>query len=161
MEKPLTGRVAFITGSGRGLGRAIAETLAQRGADIVIHGSSDATASKYGEATSLAAVAEAVASHGTRTIAVTGDISKEDVVRRMVEQAGVRVNAVSPGPTTSARFLATRVTDPEMMKPGASLVRYGVPSEVADVVAFLAGDESRFVSGQVIRVDGGLGPYPA
>jgi len=268
MENTLAGKVAFITGSGRGLGRAIAETLAQRGANVVIHGSSDSSASRYGEAPNLAAVAEAVASHGTRTIAVTGDISKEDAVRRMVEQAesalgpvsilvnnaggdigaagnkpnpnnaleismddvralidrnyigtmlmcraicpgmaarqsgsvinlasimahqgcspetvygdvkaavihytrslalemrpnGVRVNAVSPGPTTSARFLATRVTDPEMMQHGPSLVRYGVPSEVADVVAFLAGDESRFLTGQVLRVDGGMGLYPA
>ena len=34
---------------------------------------------------------------------------------------GVRVNAVSPGPTTTARFLATRTTDPAMMD--------GVPPE--------------------------------
>jgi NAD(P)-dependent dehydrogenase (short-subunit alcohol dehydrogenase family) len=268
MEKTLAGKIAFITGSGRGLGRAIAETLAQRGADIVIHGSSDATASRYGEAPSLQAVADGVASHGVRAVAVTGDISDEAAVGRMVQEAeaklgpvsilvncaggdigaagnkplpnnaleismadvralidrnligamlmcraicpgmaerqsgsvinlgsimahqgtspevvygsvkaavihytrclafemrpkGVRVNAVSPGPTTTARFLATRVTDPELMQRGSSLIRYGVPSEVADVVAFLAGDESRFVSGQVLRVDGGMGLFPA
>ncbi len=73
---------------------------------------------------------------------------------------GVRVNAVSPGPTTTARFMATRKTDPDMMKEGPSLIRYGVPSEVADVVAFFASDESRFVTGQVIRIDGGMGLYP-
>jgi NAD(P)-dependent dehydrogenase (short-subunit alcohol dehydrogenase family) len=75
--------------------------------------------------------------------------------------AGVRVNAVSPGPAKTARFLATRPTDPKMMLEGPSLDRYAVPSEIADVVAFLVTDQSSFVSGQVLRIDGGLGLYAA
>jgi NAD(P)-dependent dehydrogenase (short-subunit alcohol dehydrogenase family) len=74
---------------------------------------------------------------------------------------GVRVNVVSPGPTTSARFLATRTTDPAMMAAGPNLDRYATPEEVAGVVAFLAGPDSRFVSGQVVRIDGAAGLYPA
>ena len=42
---------------------------------------------------------------------------------------GVRVNAVSPGPTTTARFLATRTTDPGMME-GVSLERYAKPGAI-------------------------------
>ena len=48
----------------------------------------------------------------------------------------VRVNAVSPGPTKTARFLATRKLDPQMMEHN-SLIRYGEPDEIADAVAFL------------------------
>ena len=74
---------------------------------------------------------------------------------------GVRVNAVSPGPTKSARFQATRVVDPvKMDSTGKSLNRYAEPAEIADAVAFLAGPRAKFINGQVLRVDGGLTLFP-
>jgi 3-oxoacyl-[acyl-carrier protein] reductase len=42
-----------------------------------------------------------------------------------------------------------------------TLMRYGRPHEIASVVAFLASEEGRFISGQVIRVDGGSQCWPA
>jgi 3-oxoacyl-[acyl-carrier protein] reductase len=73
---------------------------------------------------------------------------------------GVRVNAVSPGPTMTARFLATRQTDPRMRDTSVPFERYGQPAEIADAVAFLCGDAARFVNGQLLRVDGGSQLFP-
>ncbi len=268
MTKELSGKIAFVTGSGRGLGHAIAMRLAEMGADVAIHDLSwDATA-KYGEAANLGEVAKDLEKLGVRTVAVTGNIGDGAAVAKMkadIESAlgevqilvncaggdigaaggkpdpnnvlgipladiqvltnnnligtmlmcqafvppmvkagkgsvvnigssaahkgysngaiyatlkaavvhytrclaaevmndGVRINAVSPGPTKTARFQATRTVDPvKMDSAGKSLDRYAEPAEIADVVAFLAGNQSRFVNGQVLRVDGGETLYP-
>jgi NAD(P)-dependent dehydrogenase (short-subunit alcohol dehydrogenase family) len=41
------------------------------------------------------------------------------------------------------------------------LRRYATPAEIADAVAFLASDGARFISGQVLRIDGAAGLYAA
>lgn len=80
---------------------------------------------------------------------------------REVQADGVRVNAVSPGPTKTARFEATRAVDPVKMDSGQkSLQRYAEPDEIADAVVFLLGNGSRFVNGQVLVVDGGETVWP-
>ena len=47
-----------------------------------------------------------------------------------------------------------------MLDAPGSLIRYAEPGEIADAVAFLAGSRSRFVNGQVLRVDGGTTLFP-
>lgn len=71
---------------------------------------------------------------------------------------GVRVNAVAPG-RISTEMTASRQTDPAREARTAELIpvgRVGQPDDVADVVAFLASEQARYVSGQTVYVDGGL-----
>lgn len=268
MANSLKGHVALVTGSGRGLGRAVAERLAAAGADVVVHDISNEAPAEFGEARDLNDVASQIGGRGVRALAVTADIADEQQVQAMVERIestlgpisllvnnaggdialrggkpkpndalniplqdvkaildrnligtmvvcravipgmikrqrgsvvftgsdaahmgctdgvayavakagvvhfcrclalelrphGVRANVVSPGPTKTARFLVTRPIDPQLAQEGISLDRYGNPREIANAVAFLCGNESAFITGQVLRVDGGFLVTPA
>jgi len=71
--------------------------------------------------------------------------------------AGVRVNCVAPGivKTDFARALWEDPRTHEQALRGYPLGRLGEPEEIAGVVAFLAADASRFVTGQTLVADGG------
>jgi 3-oxoacyl-[acyl-carrier protein] reductase len=67
----------------------------------------------------------------------------------------ITVNVIAPGDTRTERFVATRSVDPARMAESGTLDRIATVDEVARVVEFFAGPMGAFVSGQVIRVDGG------
>lgn len=70
---------------------------------------------------------------------------------------GVTVNAVAPGPVDTPMVLREHTAQTrESFTSLIPLNRYGLPEEIASVVAFLAGPESSYVNGQTICVDGGF-----
>lgn len=69
---------------------------------------------------------------------------------------GVRVNTVSPGPTET-EGVAKRIDEMRLVASASPLGRMALPSEVAAVVAFLASADASMVTGETVRVSGGLG----
>lgn len=84
----------------------------------------------------------------------------EQLTRAMAKELGPRgitINAVSPGPTETELFLSGKT--PEQLQQFGQLSafgRLGRPAEIGEVVAFLASDAAGWITGQNIRVNGGL-----
>ena len=72
----------------------------------------------------------------------------------------VTVNSLAPVDTRTGRFLGTRPVDPARLVEDGTLERIATVDEVARVVEFFAGPLGAFVSGQVLRVDGGAQCWP-
>ena len=72
---------------------------------------------------------------------------------------GIRVNAICPGLIATAIWEGDRQNVPgliERLEDGIALKRWGYGADVADVVLFFASDASRYVTGEVVAVDGGM-----
>ncbi|MFO1069836.1 MAG: SDR family NAD(P)-dependent oxidoreductase [Geminicoccaceae bacterium] len=262
-DRLLAGKVALVTGAGRGLGRAFAERLAALGCAVGVHGMREQGPAEYGEGTTLTATAGEIGrSHGVPTCRVIGDLTLEAEVDRiageteaalgpldiLVHNAGgdiaaaggkpdpndavfirpadvravldrnllstilvcqrvapgmmrrrsgriltissvaafrgrtggaiyatakaavvhytrcladqmrpydITVNSLAPGDTRTGRFLGTRAVDAARLAEAGTLDRIATVDEVARLVELFAGPLGAFVSGQVLRVDGG------
>jgi len=84
----------------------------------------------------------------------------EQLTRALAKELGPRgitINTVSPGPTETELFLTGKTPQElEFMAKQSAFGRLGQPAEIAETVAFLASPEAGWVSGQNLRVNGGL-----
>ena len=87
LKLPLAGKVALVTGSSQGIGRATALRLAQSGADIVINYRSNASAAEDTRAS--------IEAMGRRCIAIQADVSQEEHVNRLFAEANSNLGTVS------------------------------------------------------------------
>src|SRR5687767_13264296 len=85
MSLPLQGRVAFVSGAGKNIGRAIALTLAKDGAAVVVNGRADTAA--------VDAVVREIEGAGGKALAAMGDVS-DPAAGPVLAEAGQRLGGV-------------------------------------------------------------------
>lgn len=86
----------------------------------------------------------------------SGVIGMTKVWARELGRYNIRVNAVAPGFTATEMIMAMPEKILDGMKARTPLQRMGSPLDIANAYLFLASDEASFISGVVLRVDGGI-----
>jgi len=85
-----------------------------------------------------------------------GVVGMTKVWAREMGRYGIRVNAVAPGFTATEMVMAMPEKILQGMRKRTPLGRLGQPEDIANAYAFLASDQASFISGEVLRVDGGI-----
>jgi 2-hydroxycyclohexanecarboxyl-CoA dehydrogenase len=88
-------------------------------------------------------------------------MASSKALARELARYNVRVNSVSPGPVQTDLLAGLHEGEKgakimEAVAKAIPMRRIGTPEEVADVVAFFCSDDSRYLTGQVLSIDGGL-----
>src|SRR5437868_648676 len=152
MEKAhFAGRVAVVTGAWRGLGRAAAARLHERGASVAVNVRNRERA-------------EALAKEiGERAFAVPGDVAADgvpdEIARRTLERFGridITVNAICPG-MIDTELTREHASGESLERLAASypVPRLGTALEVADLICFAASEAAGYITGASLDINGG------
>jgi NAD(P)-dependent dehydrogenase (short-subunit alcohol dehydrogenase family) len=119
----------------------------------------------YGRIVSVASEAGRIGSKGSAVYSAAkgGVIAFMKVIAREGARFGITANSVAPGPIETPLLMqaldfgeiGNKIVD--NMKGMTQLRRLGQPEEVAAVIAFLASDDSSYVTGETLGVSGGMG----
>ena len=98
---------------------------------------------------------EELTRQAVRELGIAAEVEKMTDIGEMA-RFGVRVNAVAPGLVESDVVSAMPAEQRERLLANVPLGRVGKAEEVASVVRFLASDEASYITGEVIKVTGGI-----
>lgn len=171
----LTGKVAIITGSGKGIGEAVARRFATEGARVVVNARSEDDVQRVVTAIKASlgpmrlqgggrmlfvssiqgnrAAVPGTAHYSTSKAGLNGFIRSAalEFARDLIT-----VNGVEPGMTlTPGVEQSISAERREKMAQTVPLKRFGTPEEVAGAMLFLASDDAAYVTGQTLVMDGG------
>jgi NAD(P)-dependent dehydrogenase (short-subunit alcohol dehydrogenase family) len=157
MDLNLKGKVGVVTGSGRGIGRAIALTLANEGAFVVVNDIDLSVARD---------VAEKIGSMGSRSLAIKADVTKPDSIEKMMDQAlnefsriDILINNAGivydeAGPTAKTRKAFTEST-PEDWSRDIDLILYGTMNCTKAVISHMIERKS----GRIVNISSDQGHF--
>ncbi|MDF2230958.1 SDR family NAD(P)-dependent oxidoreductase [Albimonas sp. CAU 1670] len=98
--------------------------------------------------------------HVAYSAAKSGVVGMVRALAVELARSGIRVNGVAPGYIRTAQALSEKHSlGPEGLEKAAEFIpmgRVGEPEDIADVILFLVSDQARYLTGQVLTVDGGL-----
>ena len=127
------------------LSQAVVGGMAQRKSGVIINMSS--VAARFGGGLGALAYSSAKAAISTMTKGLTKEFAPQ----------GVRVNCISPGTIETGYHRAFSTAEGlDGVRAATPIGRLGTPEEIADLVVFLSGDESTFLHGQTIEINGGF-----